>query len=386
MLRAGVGLSTERDSARAAAEAARSALCSADLERADLLLVFATTPHGPGFTRVTRTAGEACGTAQVVGCSAAGVLAGEEEVEGGPAVAVLALGGDFAARRFFVPLTRGRAEGVADQILTIVGEGEGRDRLLVLFGDTYHLEPEPLFRGLQQRLPGVAVVGGGASEDGSVGEVSVFSGDAASSAAVAGVMLEGDLRATVGVTHAVRRVSPVWRVTAAQGNWLIALDGRPAYEAFASVVPSPLRAHPRRALAAVLAGLLVGEDEFVARHLLALDAERGALAVAAPIAEGQRVFLGVRDPLGAREDLQRVLADQAAAWQAPAAAAALYVTCVGRGRGFYGVPGLESAYLRQHLGRLPVAGFFSGAEFGPGAEGTRLHQYTGVLTMLGPGA
>src|SRR5439155_1027617 len=141
------------------------------------------------------------------------------------------------------------------------------------------------------------------------------------------------LRATVGVTHAVRRVSPVWRVTAAQGNWLIALDGRPAYEAFASVVPSPLRAHPRRALAAVLAGLLVGEDEFVARHLLALDAERGALAVAAPIADGQRVLLGVRDPLGAREDLQRVLADQAAAWQAPAAAAALYVPCVGRARG-----------------------------------------------------
>src|SRR5207249_2669437 len=167
-------------------------------------LVFATTPHGPGFTCVTRTAGEVCGTAQVVGCSAAGVLAGEEEVEGGPAVAVLALGGDFGARRFFVPLTRGRAEHVADQILDAVGEG--------------------------------------------------------------------DLRATVGVTHAVRRVSPVWRVTAARGNWLLALDGRPAYEAFASVVPTPLRADPRRALAAVLAGLLVGEDEFVARHLLALDA------------------------------------------------------------------------------------------------------------------
>src|SRR5207244_10821596 len=117
-------------------------------------------------------------------------------------------------------------------------------------------------------------------------------------------------------------------------NWLLALDGRPAYEAFASVVPSPLRADPRRALAAVLAGLLVGEDEFVARHLLALDPEHGALAVAAPVAEGQRVFFGVRDAPGAREDLQRVLADQTAAWQAPAAAA-LYVTCVGRGRGRY---------------------------------------------------
>jgi len=78
-------------------------------------------------------------------------------------------------------------------------------------------------------------------------------------------------------------------------------------------------------------------------------------------------------------------ADQATAWQATTAAAALYVTCVGRGRGFYGVSGLESAYLRQHLGALPVAGFFSSAEYAPGAVGTRLHQYTGVLTMLGAG-
>ena len=71
MLRAGAGLSTERDSARAAAEAASFALRSADLERADLVLVFATTPHGPGFTCVTRTAGEVCGTAQVAASAAA---------------------------------------------------------------------------------------------------------------------------------------------------------------------------------------------------------------------------------------------------------------------------------------------------------------------------
>ena len=385
MLRAGAGLSTERDSARAAAEAAGSALRAAHLQRADLLLVFATTPHGPGFTRITRTAGELCGTTQVVGCSAAGVLAGEEEVEGGPGVAVLALGGDFTARRFFVPLMRGRADHVADSILDAVGEFSGRDGTLFLFGDGYNLEPEPLFRSLQRRLPGVAMVGGGASEDGSVGQVSVFCGDTSSSGAVAGVLLEGNVRATVGVTHALRRASSLHRVTAAQGNWILALDDRPAYEVFAAAVPSSLLQDPRRALAVVLAGLMVDENEFVARHILALDAERGALAVAAPVADGQRVFFGVRDPLAAREDLQRVLADQATAWQATTAAAALYVTCVGRGRGFYGVSGLESAYLRQHLGALPVAGFFSGAEYAPGADGTRLHQYTGVLTMLGAG-
>jgi small ligand-binding sensory domain FIST len=383
VLRAGVGLSTDRDSAHAATDAAAAALRSADLAKADLLLVFATTHHGPGFTRVTRTAAEVAGTQQVVGCSAAGVVAGEEEVERGPGVVVLALAGDFTARRFFVPLTRGGAERTARQIADAAAAEGGSDPLLLLFADTYNLEADPLFETLARLLPGVRVVGGGASEDGSVGEVSVFCGDTASSGAVAGVLLAGKVRGTVGVTHALRRVGPVRRVTAVQGNWVLALDGRPAYDAFTAVVPAPLLASPRRALAVVLTGVAVGDGEFVARHLIGLDPDRGAVAVGARIAEGQEIFFGVRDPAAAREDLERVLLQQAAAWRERQAAAVLYVNCVGRGQGFHGVPGLDTAYIRRHLGSLPVAGFFSGAEFASGTGKPHLHQYTGVLAVLG---
>ena len=151
------------------------------------------------------------------------------------------------------------------------------------------------------------------------------------------------------------------------------------------MVPAPLLADPRRALAVVLAGLSVGDGEFVDRHLLGLDPERGAVAVADEVSEGQEIFFGVRDPLGARDDLQRVLAGQAAARRDRPAAAALYVNCVGRGRGFYAVPGLDTAYIHQHLGPVPVAGFFSGAEFAPGSGTVQLHQYTGVLALLGTG-
>jgi len=357
---------------------------SGELTRADLVFVFATTAHGPGFTRVTRSASEVCGTADVVGCSAAGVLAAEEEVEGGAGVAVLAMQGGLVVRRFFVPTGRRQAERSADEIADAVGDAVAPDSLLVLFADSYHLDPEPLFHGLGRRLPGVQMIGGGASEDGSVGQVSVFAGDAASSAAVAGVLIAGDdLSATVGVAQGVRRVSPVHRVTSVDGDWVLALDGRPAFEAFSAVVPQPLLDDARRALAVVLAGLPVGEHEFVARHLRGLDPERGALAVAAPVAEGDELFFGVRDPHGARDDLQRVLSGHAAAWRSKAPAGALYVNCVGRGRGFYGVPGLDTAYIRRHLGALPVAGFFSGAEFASGGGRPRLHQYTGVLTIFG---
>jgi small ligand-binding sensory domain FIST len=102
------------------------------------------------------------------------------------------------------------------------------------------------------------------------------------------------------------------------------------------------------------------------------------------VSEGEDLFFGIRDPTGARDDLQRVLSEQTDAWHGGAPGAALYVNCVGRGRGFYGMPGLDAAYIHRHLGSVPVVGFFSGAEFAPGAGATTLHQYTGVLAMLGP--
>ena len=382
MLRAGVGLSTERDSKRAAADAAGGALRSAGVDKADLVLVFATTAHGPGFTQVTRTAAETCATRDVVGCSAAGVLAGEEEVESGPGVAVLALAGDVAVRRFFVPISRGRAADAAAEIVSADARDTPDPRLVVVFADSYNVELEPFFEALAARLPGVPVVGGGASEDGSVGEVSVFSGDASSSHAVAGVVIGGAVRSTIAVAQALRRVGPVRRITSTSGNWILTLDGRPALQAFRDVVPGSLLADTRRALTVVLAGVSDGDGDFVARHLVALDEERGALGVAARASVGGELFFGVRDPLAARDDLQRALTDQARSWENPPAGA-LYVNCVGRGRNFYGMPGLDTAYIGQRLGRLPVAGFFSSAEFASVRGAARVHQYSGILAVLG---
>src|SRR2546425_2313477 len=387
VLRVGVGLSAERDSERAAAEAAEVALYSAGLTRAEVALAFATTPHGPGFTCVTRTVAATCGTRAVVGCSAAGVLADDEELEDGPGVVVLARAGDVSGHYFFVPGLRARAEGVAEEIAALVDgwpdAPPGGERLLLVFTDSYNLDPE-LLRGLSHRLPGLRIVGGGASEDGSVGELAVFAGDAVSSNAIAGVLLSGDFRASVGVGHAVRRVGPVRRVSRAAGKVVFELDGRPAYEAFAAVVPAPLLADPRRALAVVLAAIGTGDD-FAVRHLTGVDAQGGALAVAGEVAEGQEIFFGVRDPNAAREQLQQVLVRLARASEAARPAGALYVNCVGRGRRFYGVPGLATAYIRRQLGALPGAGFFSGAGIAPGAHDLQLPQDPGGLTLLGPG-
>jgi hypothetical protein len=49
MLQAGVGLSTQQDTEKAALEAAHVALTRAGSSAADFAIVFATASHGPGY-------------------------------------------------------------------------------------------------------------------------------------------------------------------------------------------------------------------------------------------------------------------------------------------------------------------------------------------------
>ncbi len=60
----------------------------------------------------------------------------------------------------------------------------------------------------------------------------------------------------------------------------------------------------------------------------------------------------------------------------------LYFNCCARGAEFFGVSGLEAAYLEQAFGSAPVAGMFGSCEIGPIGESTELLTYTGVLALL----
>src|ERR1019366_6196304 len=109
--------------------------------------------------------------------------------ESGPSLAVLVLGGGtIAGTRLFVPQLRGRSREVAAEIVAAVRPHLGANNLLSLFPDPYTLDAEPLIATLARELPGVTVVGGGATEDGSVGETFQFCGNVVSTNAVSGML------------------------------------------------------------------------------------------------------------------------------------------------------------------------------------------------------
>jgi small ligand-binding sensory domain FIST len=388
MLRAGVGISVSHNPRTAAVEACAAAMTQAGLAQATGAIFFATTAHGGAFPLILRTIGEETKTLDVAGCSTIGVIASESEVESGHALSVLVFGGDdINAKRLFVPSLRGRANEVALELAAAVKPALGKSNLLCIFADTYNLNAEPFLAALQAELPGVAIVGGGASEDGSVGETFQFCGDTVSSNSVSAMLLSGDFDLNIGASLACTQIGPLHRVTEARDNIIIALDGRPAYEVFAEAA-GPLADDLRRALAFVFVGIPLDDnptrlerERFLIRNIIGASEEHGVIAVAHHPQVGDALGLVLRNAERAREDLKATL-EQMAANATGAASFGLYFDCVSRGSGLYNIPGHDAAYIRQYLGAIPVAGFFTGFEIGPLGDATGLLQYSGVLALI----
>ena len=392
MIRGGVGFSNARNPRSAAAEATAAALAQAGLSRATGALCFATPAYGAAYPMILRTVASEAHTREVAGCSSMGVIAGETEIESGHALAVLVFGGnedEIRATRFFVPTLRGRAAGVASDVAAAVRPKLGKSNLLILFADTYNFEAEATLEALGTELPGVTIAGGGASEDGSIGETFVFCGDTISSNAVSGMLLSGDFELTLANTIACGLIGTAHRVTAARDNIVIELDGRPAYEVFAEAA-GPLAADLRRALTYVFVAIPVYENartiergQFVVRNIVGASEEHGVIAVAFQPKVGDTIGFVLRDAERSRQDLKATLDDlNDRLDNKPPPAFGLYFNCVSRGAGLYNIPGHDSAYIRRALGPVPIAGFFTGFEIGSLAEQTSLLQYSGVLALI----
>jgi small ligand-binding sensory domain FIST len=388
MLRAGVGHSVLANPRTAAVEATQAALKQAGLRTADAAICFAGCALGGAFPLLVRTVAETAGTREIAGCASTGVIAGGREIETGPSVAVMVIGGDtLRAHRVFVPQLRGRGRETAEELAAMMRPHLGVKNLLCLFPDSYNFDADTFLATLAREAPEVTVVGGGATEDGSIGETFQFCGDVVSSNSIAGMLLSGDFELNLGAALACAPLGGTHRVTAVRENIILELDDRPAYEVFAAAA-GPLAADLRRALAFVFLGVPLenGGDRlqrgnFYVRNIVGASEEHGAIAVAHRPAAGDTVGFVLRDGERSRNELKLTLdAMQARSRNAPAFA--LYFDCISRGSGLYNIPDHDSAYIGQYFPRIPLAGFFTGLEIGPLGAGTGLLQYSGVLALV----
>ena len=390
MIHAGVGQSSSQSSEQAIEQAAVAAMQQAGISRADFAVVFLTVDHLPNYQQIVTVLKRLCGTGQIVGSSGAGVLTGEGETEGVRGLAVLVVSSpEIRGNPFLFQPVRGRDKEVGDQIALLIGSPAKENSHLILFPDSYNSRPDGLFAALENRIGFVPVVGAGSSENGTMGATYQFSGEQVTTNGVAGLHVSGLFRSAIEFTQGCQPITAPMVITKAERNLVYEIDHRPAFEVFSQFLKGPLSEDLRRALTVVFVGLPADRNQrhltpgnYLVRNIIGLDPAQGILGVSEEVREGLPIVFTIRDSQRAREDLNQMLQRQARNLEGRSPAFGFYFNCCARGSSLYGMPGLDTAYIRQSLGQFPLIGLFGGFELAPLDQKNHLLAYTGVLVLI----
>jgi small ligand-binding sensory domain FIST len=390
MTSAGVGVAVHLDGFTAAGLAAHRARTAANADAVDVsvAVVFAGTRHDDDeYSGVLAAVRQILPHATVVGCSATGVLTGAEEVENATAVAVLALGGQPVPQPLFIPGVRSdpREAGVrlGRSARTALG-GDTAGAAVAVLVDPAELDATEFVAGIADVAPDLLITGAGAS-GGETG-CRVFWKDSAHSDACVALIFPPELHPSLGMTQGCQALSDPLTITAAEGNLILEIDGRPAMEALEKALSDPRHPGLRQMTKHLLAGISElgagGRSDYVVRPF-AIDTDRPALAVVEPVRAGQTICFTLRDAIGAREDMKAMLDEQAEARHAAAPKFGVYFNCAGRGSALYGQAGLDPELIRRRFGEMPLAGIESSFEIAPTCGRPRIHMFSGVLLLAG---
>jgi small ligand-binding sensory domain FIST len=380
----GVGLSTLPDPLEAGSEAGASAAQALGDGRPDLALVFLAGKPLAAPEATLEGVQEALGAAALIGCGAGGVLARGRELERGNATVVWTASLDGgSARPFHASLSDDEASPAIEGMPELQ-----QARAAIMLADPYSFPTDVLLSKLAVDTPGVPILGGLASGRTADGAAALLFGEEVHEAGAVGVLLDG-VELMPCVSQGAAPLGPEVTITAAEGNVIHELAGRPAL----ATVERIIAGLPTSERALVAGGLLLGivveankseyeQGDFLVRGIAGADPDSGALVVGALVHEGQVVRLHARDARSADEDLRRQLRLRREALAGAAPAGSVVFSCNGRGAAMFGNCDHDAVAVAEELGDAPAAGFFAAGEIGPVGGRSFLHGFTATIGVL----
>lgn len=252
---------------------------------------------------------------------------------------------------------------------------EAHPQLAIVHGDSRNAQTQDLIARLAEES-GAFLVGGMASFTSVLNQVA----GGTTAGGLSGVMFASRVAVVSGLSQGSAPLGPVRRITNAEGNILIALDGRPALDVLREDVGVETDEQLRRLASYVNVALLIpnsDKGDYVVRNLVGIDSARGLVATSENVEPGGRMMFCARDSLTAAADL-RVMVGDLARRADQAVKGALYFSCVARGPNLFGSDAEEIKLVREKLPGVPLAGFYANGEI----SNNRLYGYTGVLVAF----
>lgn len=377
------GLAVGSDLVAAAESAVGQALAGLS-GPADLVCFFICGDDPEEVTRAGQRAMELAPDAHTLGCSATGVIGDARGVELSPAVSAWAATLDGARITPFALETL-RAE---DRFVVVgLPEREPDDRVAILLADPYSFPADAFVERSADVLDELPLVGGLANGLGGRGSVRLFADGEIYSTGAVGVLLSGSISVSTLVSQGCRPIGPNMIVTRAENNLLLELAGQPALARLEDIV-SELEEEERELVASGLQiGLAMNEyaerherGDFLIRGVLGIDPEREAVAIGDVVDIGRTVRFQVRDAEAADQDLYELL--EAHREEFGQVDGALLFSCTGRGSDMFGTADHDAVALRDTLGPISVAGFFTAGEVGPVGGQNHVHGFSASILIF----
>ncbi|HTJ68983.1 MAG TPA: FIST C-terminal domain-containing protein [Actinospica sp.] len=261
------------------------------------------------------------------------------------------------------------------------------ERVALLFADPYSFPVDGFLARCNKLLPDLPFVGGLAPGPAGYGSARLLLGSEAYATGAVGVLLGGELNAAIAVSQGCRAIGPAMTVTAAEGDVLLGLAGRPAYQRLREILDElPEEQREQASTTGLHLGIALDEyaeyhdsGDFLIRGVVGVLPDRDAIQVGDHVEVGQTVRFQVRDAASAADQLRAVLRRARRRPGYESIGGALLVSCHGRAAGLFPPPFGASHDLHTvctELGTGAVAGFFGTGEIGPVAGRNHLHGYT----------
>jgi small ligand-binding sensory domain FIST len=358
--------------------------------RADLVLLFLHprfTPHAQPLAEQLRIN---LAAHHLVGCTGAGIIGVNVEVENLPAISLL------AAELPEVNVTPFRvtqeeleeASGPSFWHFLLQTPPTQKPNFL-LFADPFSLPSIPLVQAISEAYPDAPLIGGLASGAQHPGENRIFlDGDVFEDGAV-GIALSGRITLRTIVSQGCRPIGEPFTVTRAEKNIVFELGGQPPLNVLQSMLPNLPQTDQQLVRTSLLIGRVIneykedfGRGDFLVRTLIGHDPQSGAVAIGDLMRTGQTVQFQVRDAKSADEDLRALLAQEALLPTAGKVRGAVLFSCLGRGEGMYGTSSHDIKLLHEYFSPLPTTGFFCNGEIGPVGGRAFVHGFTSVVGLF----
>ncbi|HAV63799.1 MAG TPA: hypothetical protein DCY13_15720 [Verrucomicrobiales bacterium] len=344
-------------------------------------------PYAPEVLEILRVHGQ---IPLLLGCSSTSLIADDREMEkaSGLTLAIFHLPGATLKGCRITQAQVEEANGPAFWHHETETAADGTNGWLV-FADPFHLDCQAWLNQWNEAYAPAPILGGLASGDPQEQRTQVYlNGEAFEDGGVA-VSVGGDVRLAGVISQGCTPIGETGTITKAQGNVIVEIANRPAYEVLMETVGKLDEATQRRLRGNLFVGLVINEyleefqrGDFLIRNLIGADPNSGALAVGALPRTGQTIQFQRRDAAAATEDMGELLARV----RRDLAGAAVYGgslhCCNGRGRGLFRKPDHDAGMIQENLGPLPLAGFFCNGEIGPVGDRSFLHGYTASLALF----